>query len=310
MIVKVVEITPGTRQAVRPSLYTEPTGSGQTSQRQRSILGELDGLSLHRTNASKWALALISVTTVAIVAYGNGGFAAAEKFFQKQVPLPAKVHDVLPAQLALHPPAAQPTKGSVLPGTTEAVAPALVIADTAAAEMPVTDGAPDQPAGAGAGTMEPDSAVAGSAALAGQVLDLQKTDSRIREGRKNAASSISAGIREDAMPARERQAANSTVLTSKGSKDGDVDLIAALLNRVASRSPPAARDSGRKERKADSGHDIVVRNSADTTENLLNRCKSLGLLEGELCKLRICSGRWGVDPFCGESAQVSAINPL
>ena len=44
--------------------------------------------------------------------------------------------------------------------------------------------------------------------------------------------------------------------------------------------------------------DIVVRNVEQSTESLVKRCRALGFLEGELCRLRICSGLWGIDPAC------------
>ena len=50
--------------------------------------------------------------------------------------------------------------------------------------------------------------------------------------------------------------------------------------------------SGKVER------DIVVRNAGQSTEALVKRCRALGFLEGELCRIRICSGLWGSDPAC------------
>ena len=44
--------------------------------------------------------------------------------------------------------------------------------------------------------------------------------------------------------------------------------------------------------------DIVIRTSGQSTEALVKRCRALGLLEGELCRIRICSGLWGSDPAC------------
>lgn len=44
--------------------------------------------------------------------------------------------------------------------------------------------------------------------------------------------------------------------------------------------------------------DIVVRKDDESTANLLQRCKQLGLIEGMLCRSRICSGRWDTDADC------------
>ena len=52
--------------------------------------------------------------------------------------------------------------------------------------------------------------------------------------------------------------------------------------------------------------DVVIRTQADTTESLVKRCGTLGLLEGHLCRARICSGLWGKDAACpsGHSANL------
>lgn len=102
--------------------------------------------------------------------------------------------------------------------------------------------------------------------------------------------------------------------TTKSSKDGDVDLIAALLTRVSRPDPAtkevkpkavsapakvnsnAAQTSGK--RQPEPNRDIVARTAEDSTESLLKRCKALGFIEGELCRIRICSKLWGVDPAC------------
>lgn len=109
------------------------------------------------------------------------------------------------------------------------------------------------------------------------------------------------------------QAGTKAVAPAASGKDSDVDLIAALVSHVSrgnnsgkenrKRSAKATADaraaaSARKDRRTDPGHDIVVRNDGDSTETLVKRCRALGLIEGELCRVRICSGRWGIDPAC------------
>lgn len=50
--------------------------------------------------------------------------------------------------------------------------------------------------------------------------------------------------------------------------------------------------------------DVVLRQQelelelGQETAKLLQRCKQLGLIEGMLCRSRICSGRWDSDPAC------------
>jgi hypothetical protein len=70
--------------------------------------------------------------------------------------------------------------------------------------------------------------------------------------------------------------------------DTDVTLLTALM---AHTSKPAAVTPERPR-------DVVERQEGDTTAQLLARCKQLGLIEGMLCRSRICSGRWEADAAC------------
>ncbi|MYM25288.1 hypothetical protein GTP46_21900 [Duganella sp. FT135W] len=70
--------------------------------------------------------------------------------------------------------------------------------------------------------------------------------------------------------------------------DTDVALLTAL---VAHASKPATVTPERPR-------DVVERQEGDTTTQLLARCKQLGLIEGMLCRSRICSGRWENDAAC------------
>ena len=44
--------------------------------------------------------------------------------------------------------------------------------------------------------------------------------------------------------------------------------------------------------------DVVLRKEDEETPSLLQRCKQLGMIEGMLCRSRICSGRWDSDAAC------------
>lgn len=88
-------------------------------------------------------------------------------------------------------------------------------------------------------------------------------------------------------------------------KDKDVDLIAALLAHVSLGGAPgreakqkAAEVAGKQDKRAGANRDIVVRNAGEPIDALVKRCHELGFVEGELCRLRICSGLWGKDPAC------------
>ncbi|WP_444844539.1 hypothetical protein [Duganella caerulea] len=70
--------------------------------------------------------------------------------------------------------------------------------------------------------------------------------------------------------------------------DTDVALLTAL---VAHSGKPALALPERSR-------DVVERQDGDSTAQLLARCKQLGLIEGMLCRSRICSGRWDADLAC------------
>lgn len=76
--------------------------------------------------------------------------------------------------------------------------------------------------------------------------------------------------------------------TSPTNSDTDVTLLTALVEHT---SKPAAVAPERSR-------DVVERQDGDTTTQLLARCKQLGLIEGMLCRSRICSGRWEADAAC------------
>ncbi|MFZ4875344.1 hypothetical protein ACL9RI_09675 [Janthinobacterium sp. Mn2066] len=73
-----------------------------------------------------------------------------------------------------------------------------------------------------------------------------------------------------------------------GSSDGDIALLAAMVAHAH------RQDGGRTEPL----RDVVVRKEEEETVSLLQRCRQLGLIEGMLCRSRICSGRWDSDPAC------------
>ncbi|MDX8124386.1 hypothetical protein SKZ59_21650 [Janthinobacterium sp. GMG2] len=69
--------------------------------------------------------------------------------------------------------------------------------------------------------------------------------------------------------------------------DSDVALLTAMVahaHRQAGTAVPV--------------RDVVLRKQDEETAELLQRCQQLGLIEGMLCRSRICSGRWDNDPAC------------
>ncbi|ATD63982.1 hypothetical protein CNX70_21220 [Janthinobacterium svalbardensis] len=71
--------------------------------------------------------------------------------------------------------------------------------------------------------------------------------------------------------------------------DSDVALLTAMVAHAH-----------RQEGTAKPVRDVVQRRQEQEheTAELLRRCKQLGLIEGMLCRSRICSGRWDSDPAC------------
>ncbi|MFC7653190.1 hypothetical protein ACFQT4_13530 [Pseudoduganella danionis] len=74
--------------------------------------------------------------------------------------------------------------------------------------------------------------------------------------------------------------------------DRDAALLAALVAHGSS-----SRDSATMANR-----DIVERQASDSTQHLLQRCQQLGMIEGMLCRSRICAGRWDSDQACRQPA--------
>lgn len=70
--------------------------------------------------------------------------------------------------------------------------------------------------------------------------------------------------------------------------ESDVVLLAALVAHASNQALPEAMYN----------RDVVLRRDGDTTDTLLRRCKQLGLIEGMLCRSRMCAGRWDSDLAC------------
>jgi hypothetical protein len=95
-------------------------------------------------------------------------------------------------------------------------------------------------------------------------------------------------------------------------KDKRVDLNGAALTHISrpgeaisdvttKQGPMSALAVATTSGKRDGqgvNRDIVLPSPGESRESLIGRCRSLGFLEGELCRIRICSGSWGNDPAC------------
>jgi hypothetical protein len=115
-----------------------------------------------------------------------------------------------------------------------------------------------------------------------------------------------------------------TTKTPAEAPDKDVNLLAALLahnNGVAGQPSPTVRplvtakpgtipapqktnalSSPASEKVARTStapsREVVERQASESTAALLKRCGTFGFIEGELCRMRICSGLWDSDAAC------------
>jgi hypothetical protein len=93
--------------------------------------------------------------------------------------------------------------------------------------------------------------------------------------------------------ATRRNAGSAEAQPAPSTHDTDVTLLTAL---VAHANKPTVTVLERSR-------DVVERQEGDSTAQLLARCQQLGLIEGMLCRSRICSGRWEADPACRAPAR-------
>ena len=90
--------------------------------------------------------------------------------------------------------------------------------------------------------------------------------------------------------ARETAGTRATASTANAAAPPDTDV--ALLTALVAHAGTTANVTPERSR------DVVLRQEGESTTLLLARCKQLGLIEGMLCRSRICSGRWESDPAC------------
>jgi hypothetical protein len=106
--------------------------------------------------------------------------------------------------------------------------------------------------------------------------------------------------------------------------DRDVDLIAALLTRASGTTGTEKSAATAKASKTSAARGmqnasattvatdkpkrdlVVVRQTGETMTSVIHRCRALGLIEGELCRLRVCADKWGKDAACPSSGVAPA----
>lgn len=113
---------------------------------------------------------------------------------------------------------------------------------------------------------------------------------------------------------KRRQSHSAEKKYSTAVTDSDAALLAALVahdtgrpitTKQASASSTKRRNgsAGKGNKVFDPERDVVVDDKTVSTAELVRRCGTLGLLEGFLCKTRVCSSRQGSDPECPKPAE-------
>ncbi len=125
-------------------------------------------------------------------------------------------------------------------------------------------------------------------------------------------------VNAERVPEKKKAAAATNKSGDEKATDRDVNILTALVgdekssasskNGTSAKSKPAAKQNTKQTKTSkheEDGPDIVERKPGDSTTGLLLRCKKLGFVEGELCRWRICSGRWDTDAACKPPAAAS-----
>lgn len=101
------------------------------------------------------------------------------------------------------------------------------------------------------------------------------------------AAAATASVPHKTPPVRQAAARPRGAKPAGAPGDSDVALLTAMVAHAH-----------RQEGTAPPVRDVVLRQQEEETAELLRRCQQLGLIEGMLCRSRICSGRWDSDPAC------------
>lgn len=330
----------------RPSLYIAQEMQGNASV-SGSILGELE--SAHpRLKAHKIFIAVLFVVALGVALW---------TITREGVHLRVPVDSAPPAMTAENSPQATT---SPLVEAPEAMSPAPIIADPVAETTPVPLQRQENPPAEGQSLVAHEQSLSPREELVAATSAAMQTPPALPATASASAGNPATGDKALQMSALESQAAkksptpgttrptpvvaaaqkpqatatpravSSAASVKTTEKDGDVELIAALLNRVSSktdkndltavdalrkstpetgRKVAASAAAPKKARKATGIRETVITKPADTAQAQLERCNTLGFFEAEMCRLRACTGRWGSDPACPEYAQNSNVAP-
>lgn len=307
-----------------PSLYDGASGTGPTSE-VFSILDALDAPA-KRSGVTKWMLFLIVIALLcaALLVYSanKAGISFARQLelttftqlfgnkSEEELPDASRVAGTLSSIDIATPSATTKTD------TTQSMQPSIVFSSPSAP----SDGEQQGAMAMEAPVVRPAIDVAGTLAAASEPAITPSVKHAKHEPQKRTTPAISKPVRQKSTSKDGTSAKPSRTPTSHvhGTRnDRDVDLIAALLSHVSVAGSDRREPSSVSVRKTntlsgerlsgslsktgstpDSSRDVVLQSEGDTTDTLVKRCQALGFFEGQLCRLRICSGHWGKDAAC------------
>ncbi|WP_211470323.1 hypothetical protein [Collimonas humicola] len=301
------------RGSVKPNLLS---GSTSTDNRSGSILNALEGKDSSAKGIAQKKSGVVrgAVVLALLAAIGAGGFFA---WNQRSSQLADATAASAPA--APTPAAPTPAAPKELPSSTPALAAnasapekiesqAAVIENDPAVHTDKSDAAADQaPADPRAKLTE--------SLEAGVPVTATSLKSALEEPKpakaKPVAKSVNAPLVNRNVPDK-KAVAQKPAKTASTPPDSDVNILTALVSHGDSVNEPAKPKETAKSRQqakkkaaepvlaqnSADGPDIVERKAGDSTAGLLQRCRQLGMIEGELCRWRICSGRWDTDTAC------------
>jgi hypothetical protein len=294
-----------------PSLLArDPASAAPAADAPVRILSDIDGAATGKRG--KWGWAVAVAVPVLAVAYWLATFDAVPNASVQVAavssPDPAAESPAPQAKPASPVPAPASTVGGTpAPTATDTAAPAAPVAVPA---EPVSSAAVIEPAASSPFDALQSSAKEEAVAVppaSPPVADkpaakahAAKTEPSKAVAHKSAAKSTAA---KPSDKPKTKTADSKPAPAKTKSGNANVDLMEALVVHVGARPATPAR-AGKPEPR-DPKTDIVMRDPNVSTAELIKRCRSLGVLEGELCRVRICSGQWGKDAACPASQPAS-----
>lgn len=306
------------RGSVKPNLLS---GSAATDNSSGSILNALEGKdSPAKGIAQKKSGVLRGAIVLALLAaIGAGGFFAWNQRSTQLADAAAASAPTAPTPAAPTPAAPTPATPKELPASTPVLAANAPVPDKPESQAAVIENDPathadKSDAAADAAPADPRAKLTESleAGVPVTATSLKKALEEPKPAKPKAApKSVNAPLVNRNAPEKKASVQKPANATSTA-PDSDVNILTALVSHGDSVNEPAKPKETAKSRQqakkkaaepvlaqnSADGQDIVERKNGDNTSALLQRCRQLGMIEGELCRWRICSGRWDTDTAC------------